>query len=78
MSGDNSIFTNLNATYHDKVKLGDDTNEAIFNVFFVPDLKTDLLSVSQLLKNGYELFFKDEVHKIKDSKANLIIEAIKT
>ena len=56
----------------------DNSNETIFNVFFVLDLKTNLLSVGQLLENGYELSFKDGACKIQDSKSILIAEATKT
>ena len=56
----------------------DNNNETIFNVFFVLDLKTNLLSVGQLLENGYELSFKDGACKIQDSKSILIAEATKT
>ncbi|KAL0360218.1 UNVERIFIED_CONTAM: Copia protein [Sesamum radiatum] len=56
----------------------DNTNETIFNVFFVPDLKTNLLSVGQLLENGYELSFKGGACEIRDSKSVLIAEATRT
>ena len=35
--------------------------QTISNVLFVPDLKTNLLSISQLQEKGYEILIKDGV-----------------
>ena len=48
------------------------STHTIGNVFFVPDLKTNLLSVGQLQKKGYEIFIKDRVCQIQDAKLGLI------
>ena len=48
------------------------STHTIANVFFVPDLKTNLLSVGQLQKKGYEIFIKDKVCQIQDAKLGLI------
>lgn len=40
------------------------STQTISNVFFVPELKTNLLSVVQLQENGYEFLIKDSVYPI--------------
>lgn len=42
--------------------------------FFVPDLKTNLLSVCQIREKRYEIFIKDGVYKIQDEKLGLIAQ----
>ncbi|KAH7573976.1 hypothetical protein JRO89_XS03G0234000 [Xanthoceras sorbifolium] len=46
----------------------------ISNVFFVPDLKTNLLSVGQLQEKGYEISIKNGVCRIQDEKLDLIAQ----
>lgn len=43
-------------------------------VFFVPDLKTNLLSVGQIQEKRYEIFIKDGVCRIQDEKLGLIAQ----
>ena len=50
------------------------STHTISNVLFVPDLKTNLLSVSQLLEKVYELSIKDGVCRIQDVEMNLIAQ----
>ena len=45
-----------------------------FFFFFVPDLKTNLLSVGQLQEKGYEIFIKYGVCQIQDAKLGLIAQ----
>ena len=77
--GDKEIFLNLDESYKDKVKFGNNTKisimgkdevtiwtkgdnfQIIHNVLFVPDLKTNLLSIGQLQENGYEIVVKNGV-----------------
>lgn len=40
------------------------------NVYFVPGLKHNLLSVGQLIQKGYDLHFKGETCEIKDPNGN--------
>ncbi|KAK4416053.1 hypothetical protein Salat_2712700 [Sesamum alatum] len=65
MSGDKSAFSNLDETYHHKVKLGD-------------ELRISIMGKGELLENGYELSFKGVACKIRDSRSILIAEAIRT
>lgn len=46
----------------------------ISNVLFVPDLKTNLLSVGQLQEKGYEISIKEGVCQILDEKLGLIAQ----
>ena len=48
------------------------STHTIANVYFVPDLKTNLLRVGQLQEKGYEIFIKDGLCQIQDAKLGLI------
>ena len=50
----------------------------ISNVLFVPDLKTNLLSIGQLQEKGYEIIIKDGVCQIQDSKLGLTAQVTMT
>lgn len=50
------------------------STHTIANVLFVPDLKTNLLSVGQLQEKGCEIFIKDGVCQIQDAKLGLIAQ----
>lgn len=50
------------------------STQTIFNVLFVPELKTNLLSVVQLQENGYEFLIKDGVCPIRNKKLGLIAQ----
>ena len=41
-------------------------------IFFVPELKINLLSISQLQEKGYEFYIKNRVHRIEDDKLGFI------
>ena len=43
------------------------------NVFFVPTLSHNLLSVGQLVNDGYQVIFDDGSYTIRDKKSGLII-----
>jgi len=49
--------------------------QIISDVFFAPDLKTNLISVGQLQENGYEVSIKHGICKIRDSNLGLIAKA---
>lgn len=51
---------------------------SISNVLFVPNLKTNLLSIGQLQEKGYEIFIKDGVCQIRDEKRGLIVKVAMT
>ncbi|XP_059654574.1 uncharacterized protein LOC132301327 [Cornus florida] len=79
MCGDKSTFSDLDESFRDDVKFGDNSKVSVMgkgkvaiqtkgnsihtisNVLFVPDLKTNLLSVGQLQEKGYEISIKDGV-----------------
>ena len=50
------------------------STHTITDVLFAPDLKTNLLSVGQLLEKGYEISIKDGVCQIRDAKLGLIAQ----
>jgi len=52
----------------------ENSSHTISNVLFVPDLKTNLLSMGQLQEKGYEISFKDGVCQIQDAKIGLIAQ----
>ena len=62
--GDNSVVSVMgkgNVTLHDK----DNSFHTISNVFYVPDLKTNLLSIGQLQEKGYEISIKMDYVELK-------------
>ena len=44
----------------------------ISNVFYIPGLKHNLLSVGQLFRNGYQVNFKDDVCEIRNRNDALV------
>ncbi|KAL5862320.1 hypothetical protein ACOSQ3_003607 [Xanthoceras sorbifolium] len=92
MCGDKSAFSELDESFRNIVKFGDNSTvsvmgkgnvsirtkanfiQIISNVFFVPDLKTNLLSIGQLQEKGYEIIIKDGVWRIQDPKKDLIAQ----
>ncbi|KAF7135561.1 hypothetical protein RHSIM_Rhsim08G0049500 [Rhododendron simsii] len=92
MCGDKKLFSNLDESFHNTVKFGDNSTVAVMgkgsvtiqpkgnlthtisNVLFVPDLKTNLLSVGQLQEKGYKISIKGGVCQIQDAKLGLIAQ----
>ena len=92
MSGEKSVFSELDEAFRDVVKFGDgsivsvmgkgkvaiQTNrnsiQTISNILFVPDLRTNLLSVGQLQEKGYGISIKNGVCRIEDEKLGLIVQ----
>ena len=92
MCGDKKAFSELDESFRNIVKFGDNSivlvlgkgrvtiqtkgnsTHTISNVLFVPDLKTNLLSVGQLLEKGYELSIKDGTCRIQDVDIGLIAQ----
>lgn len=89
MSGDESIFSNLDTSRKSRVKLGNgalvhtkgkgtisiQTNlgtKCIDDVLLVPSLEHNLLSVGQMMENGYALLFSGDSCKIYDKKRRMI------
>lgn len=48
------------------------SEKRIPNVYFVPRLRHNLLSVEQFLLSGYEVYFKDKLYEIKDASNTLL------
>ncbi|GKV47925.1 hypothetical protein SLEP1_g54775 [Rubroshorea leprosula] len=48
--------------------------QTISNVLYLPELKTNLLSIGQLQEKGYEVIIKNGVCRIQDSKLGLIAQ----
>lgn len=61
-----------------KIHTKENSNQIISNVFFVPDLKTNLLSVGQRQEKGYEISIKDGVCRIQDEKLGLVAQVSMT
>ncbi|KAF7154611.1 hypothetical protein RHSIM_Rhsim01G0080600 [Rhododendron simsii] len=92
MCGDKKLFSNLDESFRNTVKFGDNSTVAVMgkgsvtiqpkgnlthtisNVLFVPNLKTNLLSVGQLQEKGYEISIKGGVCQIQDAKLGLIAQ----
>jgi GAG-pre-integrase domain len=41
-------------------------------VYYVPDLKTNILSMGQLMEKGYSILMKDRVLHLKDKQGRLV------
>ncbi|GKU89832.1 hypothetical protein SLEP1_g3918 [Rubroshorea leprosula] len=54
------------------IRAKDNSIQTISNVLYVPNLKSNLLSLGQLQEKGYEILIKDGVCQIRDSKLGLI------
>ena len=57
---DNKVFVMGKGRVNILTKKGE--KKCISNVFFVPDLKHNLISIGQLMQKGYNVFFKNDVH----------------
>jgi len=57
-----------------KICTKENVNQIILNVFFIPDLKTNLLSIGQLQEKGYEVSIKGGICRIQDEKLGMIAQ----
>ncbi|GKV47387.1 hypothetical protein SLEP1_g54294 [Rubroshorea leprosula] len=57
------------------IKLKNGDHNYISDVFYVPDMKSNLLSLSQLLERGYNMLLCDNQLSIFDVKGTLILKA---
>ncbi|KAG8493279.1 hypothetical protein CXB51_010854 [Gossypium anomalum] len=48
-------------------------NKAIFDVLYVPDIDQNLLSVGQLIENGYSLLFKNDSCVVEDAFGQILV-----
>jgi len=44
--------------------------KTIADVYYVPRMKCNLLSIGQLVQNGYNVFFENDVRTIMDKRPN--------
>ena len=42
------------------------------DVYYVPDLKTNILSMGQLVEKGYSIFLKDRLLHLKNKQVRLV------
>ena len=54
------------------IKLKNGEHQFISNVYYVPNMKSNILSLGQLLEKGYDIQLKDKSLSIRDSASNLI------
>ncbi|GKV49915.1 hypothetical protein SLEP1_g56638 [Rubroshorea leprosula] len=57
------------------IKLKNGDHNYISDVFYVPDMKSNLLSLGQLLERGYNMLLRDNQLSIFDVKGTLILKA---
>ena len=69
--GDNSTISIMKKG-NVKIKTNKGFDQIISNVFFIPILKINLVSVGQLQEKGYEITIKDGTCRIQDPKRGLI------
>ncbi|KAI3455049.1 hypothetical protein Pfo_011712 [Paulownia fortunei] len=75
--GDNSKVSVMGKG-HVIIQTNDNATQTISNVLFVPDLKTNLISIGQLQEKGYKIYIKDGVCRIQDAKMGLIAQVTMT
>lgn len=54
------------------IRLKNGTHQFISNVYYVPNMKNNILSLGQLLEKGYDIHLKDHSLSIRDQRENLI------
>ncbi|GMP36892.1 hypothetical protein CsSME_00008847 [Camellia sinensis var. sinensis] len=58
------------------IKLKNGDHDYIFNVYYVPTMKNNILSIGQLLEKGYDISMKDCHLTVKDNHGNLIARCL--
>ena len=54
------------------IRLKNGRQQFISNVYYVPNMKNNILSLGQLLEKGYDIHMKDGSLSIRDNRSNLI------
>ncbi|KAK2981445.1 hypothetical protein RJ640_001959 [Escallonia rubra] len=54
------------------IKLKNGGHQFISNVYYVPEMKANILSVGQLLEKGYDIHMKDKCLYLRDDRGSLI------
>jgi len=91
MTGNKSLFYDLNENFREKVKLGDDSSmnvmgkgsvkmlmnkkmQNVGDVFYIPELKNNLISLGQLQKIGCSIMFQKGSCQIYDLEKGLVAD----
>ena len=69
--GDNSK-TLVNGKGKSLIRLKDGRHEFISNVYYISNMKNNILSLGQLLEKDYDIHMKDSSLSIRDRRNNLI------
>ncbi|KAK6148110.1 hypothetical protein DH2020_019022 [Rehmannia glutinosa] len=56
----------------------DGSHKLISDIYYVPKLKSNILSLGQFLENGYEILMKDNCLWLRDHNANLFAKVVMT
>ena len=59
------------------VQNGDGNVKLIYDVYYIPDLTQNLLSVGQMMENNCSVFFDENVCVIKDNKSGLTLAVVR-
>jgi hypothetical protein len=76
MCGNKHIFIELKEVEGEGnilIKLKDGTQKFVSSVYYVPEMKSNILSLGQLLERGYTVFMKDRSLYLRDNSNRLII-----
>jgi hypothetical protein len=60
------------------IKLKDVSNQFIDDVYYIPTVKNNILSLRQLLEKGYEIKMKDCIFTLLDTKGDMIANVVMT
>jgi hypothetical protein len=58
-----------------RIQCKDGRNTSISDVLYVPTMKSNLISIGQLLEKGYVVKMEDKVLRVFDNKMSLILKA---
>lgn len=53
----------------------DGKRSVISNVLYIPDMKSNMLSIGQLIERSYKVLIKDRMMRVIDSRNRLILKA---
>ena len=68
-------YLNVEGMENVKIILNNGKAAVIQNVWYVPDMKSNLMSVGQLVEKGFSVTMKDNLLKLYDCNQKLIMES---